>query len=48
MKTAKHSPGELEARLRNIRTEGRKILVPYITGGLTGWVDAVRGAAANG
>lgn len=48
MKIATHSPGVLEARLRNIRTEGRKILVPYITGGLTGWVDAVRGAAANG
>ncbi|MFM8689026.1 MAG: tryptophan synthase subunit alpha, partial [Acidimicrobiaceae bacterium] len=48
MKIATHSPGVLEARLRNIRNKGRKILVPYITGGLMGWVDAVRGAAANG
>jgi tryptophan synthase alpha chain len=48
MKIATHSPGALETRLRKIRNEGRKILVPYITGGLTGWVDAVRGAAANG
>ena len=27
---------------------GRKLLVPYITGGYPGWEDAVRAAAANG
>ena len=27
---------------------GRKLLVPYITGGLPGWQDAVRAAAAAG
>ena len=48
MKLAIHQPGVLETRLREIRTTGRKILVPYITGGLTGWIDAIRGAAANG
>ena len=48
MKLAIHQPGVLETRLREIRTTGRKILVPYITGGLTGWIEAIRGAAANG
>jgi tryptophan synthase alpha chain len=38
----------LEAHLRAQRAAGRKLLVPYITGGLTGWQDAVRAAAANG
>jgi tryptophan synthase alpha chain len=38
----------LEAHLRAQRATGRKLLVPYITGGLTGWQDAVRAAAANG
>ena len=28
--------------------DGRKLLVPYITGGYPGWQDAVRAAAANG
>lgn len=27
---------------------GHKLLVPYITGGYPGWIDAVRAAAANG
>ena len=27
---------------------GRKLLVPYITGGYPGWEDAIRAAAANG
>ena len=40
--------GELESHLRNQRKSGRKILVPYITGGLPGWIDAIRAAAANG
>jgi tryptophan synthase alpha chain len=30
------------------KAAGRKLLVPYITGGYPGWVDAVRAAAANG
>jgi tryptophan synthase alpha chain len=41
-------PGHLEATLRAHRTAGRKILVPYITGGYPGWQDAIRAAAANG
>lgn len=40
--------GKLEAHLRRARDGGRKLLVPYITGGLDGWVDAIRQAAANG
>ena len=42
------SAGRLEAHLRRVRDGGRKILVPYITGGLDGWVDAIRQAAAHG
>jgi tryptophan synthase alpha chain len=38
----------LEATLRAHRSAGRNVLVPYITGGLPGWQDAVRAAAANG
>jgi len=34
--------------LRARRAAGRKLLLPYITGGLDGWTDAVRAAAANG
>lgn len=40
--------GALERRLREGRDEGRKLLVPYVTGGLGGWMDALRAAAANG
>ncbi|GDX34189.1 tryptophan synthase alpha chain [Actinomycetes bacterium] len=40
--------GVLETKLRSSRAESHKILVPYITGGLTGWIDAIRYAAANG
>ena len=40
--------GPLETALRTKRAAGRKLLVPYITGGLAGWTDAVRAAAANG
>ena len=42
------SIGRLEAHLRQRREEGRKLLVPYITGGLSGWIEAIRNAAANG
>lgn len=38
----------LETRLRATRDSGRKLLVPYLTGGLPGWTDGVRAAAANG
>jgi tryptophan synthase alpha chain len=44
--TALHGPMETWFRAR--RAEGRKLLVPYITGGLPGWQDAVRAAAAAG
>lgn len=40
--------GKLESHLRARRDAGRKLLVPYITGGYLGWADAVRAAAANG
>ncbi|MEO5724128.1 MAG: tryptophan synthase subunit alpha [Ilumatobacteraceae bacterium] len=40
--------GVMEAEFRAKRAAGRKLLVPYITGGLRGWQDAVRAAAANG
>ena len=38
----------LEDQLRAKRDAGRKLLVPYVTGGLAGWIDAIRAAAANG
>lgn len=38
----------VEAELRAKRDAGRKLLVPYVTGGFPGWTDAVRAAAANG
>jgi tryptophan synthase alpha chain len=38
----------LEARLRAARDGGRKLLVPYITGGYPGWQEAIRAAAAAG
>lgn len=40
--------GVLENHLRSRRDAGSKLLVPYITGGLEGWLDALRAAAANG
>ncbi len=40
--------GILETALRDKRAAGRKLLIPYITGGLAGWQDAVRAAAAAG
>ena len=38
----------LEKALRERRDAGRKLLLPYVTGGLTGWQDAIRAAAASG
>jgi tryptophan synthase alpha chain len=43
-----HDPGRLEAALREKRAAGRKLLVPYITGGLAGWERAIEAAAAAG
>ncbi len=42
------NPGVLEDEFRRKRDAGRKLLVPYVTGGLDGWVDAIRAAAAHG
>ena len=40
---------KLEARLRERRASGRKLLVPYVTGGLgASWCDVVRACAAGG
>ena len=39
---------ELESTLRSRRDQGRKLLVPYITGGLGDWTDLVLAAAAAG
>ena len=38
----------LETRLRATRDAGRKLLVPYVTGFVEHWEEAVRAAAANG
>ena len=40
--------GRLEDGFRSKRAAGRKLLVPYITGGYPGWQPAIRAAAANG
>lgn len=48
MSTAPTALGTLETHFRARRTAGRKLLVPYVTGGYPGWVDAVRAAAAAG
>jgi tryptophan synthase alpha chain len=40
--------GRIETEFRGKRAAGRKLLVPYITGGYPGWQDAIRAAAANG
>lgn len=40
--------GVLETALRAKRDAGRKLLIPYITGGLRGWQDSVRAVAAAG
>lgn len=40
---------KLEAHLRDRREAGRKLLVPYVTGGLgSAWLDVVRAVAAAG
>ena len=40
--------GRLEDEFRSKREQGRKLLVPYITGGYPGWQEAIRACAANG
>jgi len=41
-------PPALAPTLLASRDAGRKLLVPYITGGYPGWQDAIRACAANG
>src|SRR5215218_9339605 len=41
-------PGTLESALRAGREAGRKLLVPYITGGLPGWADLLDTLAEAG
>ncbi|MDA8290193.1 MAG: tryptophan synthase subunit alpha [Actinomycetota bacterium] len=44
-----HQVGALEARLRERRDAGSKLVVPYLTGGLDGeWIDTLRALAAAG
>lgn len=40
--------GVMETAFRAKREAGRKLLVPYITGGLPGWENALRAAVAAG
>jgi tryptophan synthase alpha chain len=40
--------GPMEAAFRSARDAGRKLLVPYITGGLPGWQQALRAAVDAG
>jgi tryptophan synthase alpha chain len=50
MRAAVALTGALEARLRGARAAGRKLLVPYVTGGLPGWervIEAVADAGAD-
>ena len=46
---APEHPGTLETALRSARAAGRKLLVPYVTGGLgTDWAEIVRAVADAG
>ena len=43
------APGAIERRLRDARDAGRKLLVPYVTGGLgDDWIDVISAIAAAG
>lgn len=42
------APGPMEARLRALRDGGRKLLVPYLTGGLGPWTEHLRAMADAG
>jgi tryptophan synthase alpha chain len=47
--TARRGPGPLEAWLRTLRDAGRKLLVPYVTGGLgDDWLAVVEAVAFAG
>jgi tryptophan synthase alpha chain len=46
--TATTAVGPLESRFRAAREAGRKLLVPYVTGGFPGWERAVEACAAAG
>lgn len=48
MSAAQAGWGRMETEFRAKRAAGRKLLVPYITGGLPGWQDALRAAVAAG
>ena len=48
MSAAATSTGRLESEFRAKRAAGRKLLVPYLTGGYPGWQDALRAAVAAG
>ena len=41
-------PVHLETHLRAQRSAGKKLLVPYVTGGLLNWKEAIRAAASCG
>jgi tryptophan synthase alpha chain len=41
-------PGALETALRAARDAGRKLLVPYVTGGLGEWTEVIRAVADAG
>ena len=41
-------PGPLEAHLTALRASGRKLLVPYLTGGLGPWTEHIRAVADAG
>ena len=42
------APGPMEAHLRSLRDGGRKLLVPYLTGGLGPWTEHIRAMADAG
>ena len=42
------TPGPMEASLRSLRDSGRKLLVPYLTGGLGPWTEHLRAMADAG
>lgn len=42
------APGPMEVGLRALRASGRKLLVPYLTGGLGPWTDHIRAMADAG
>src|SRR5262245_34623477 len=48
-RVARVAPMRLESHLRARRDEGRKLLVPYVTGGLgSQWLDVVRAVIDSG